>query len=173
MIVDQGYSSLTMRALARDVGMKLASLQYHFKTTDDLIRAVVGHIDDVYAHSFSQFQSRHQEMSLREVVRFVLEDEAGTTLSSDRLWPQLWAMQQVEPLVSELVEEIYARYLEALEASLSRAGSSAPRAEALCLMSMLEGTTLFVGEGRRWEKDAKEVHSAVMAMVENIWGRGQ
>ena len=30
LIVDEGYSSLTMRALAREVGMKLASLQYHF-----------------------------------------------------------------------------------------------------------------------------------------------
>ena len=173
LIVDQGYSCLTMRALARDVGMKLASLQYHFKTTDELMRAVVNHIGDSYDRSFSAFRDRNEVITVRQMAGFILEDEAGKELCSDRLWPQLWAMQQVEPLVSELVEDIYKRYLGALEVSLRLAGSSMPRADALCLMSMLEGTTIFVGEGRGWEKDAKDVGEAILNLIENNWGNNQ
>lgn len=173
LIVVQGYSCLTMRALAREVGMKLASLQYHFKTTDELMRAVVNHIGDAYDRSFDAIRDGNEAMTVRHIARFILDDTAGKDLCSDRLWPQLWAMQQVEPHVSELVENIYAKYLSALEETLHHAGSSKPRADALCLMAMLEGTTIFIGEGRGWEKDAKEVSKAIFKIIENNWSNNQ
>ena len=155
LIVDEGYSSLTMRALAREVGMKLASLQYHFRTTDELMQGVVNHIGDTYDQSFEALRRDGEVITARQVVGFILEDEPGKAICGDRLWPQLWAMQDVEPLVSDLVENIYERFLEVLEGSLRHAGSSMPRVEALCLMSMLEGTTIFVGE----EEDGRSMPS--------------
>ena len=101
---------------------------------------------------------------------FILNDEAGNTLFGDRLWPQLWAMQQVEPLVSDLVEDIYANYITILEEALEAAGSSAPRAEALCLMSLLEGSTIFMGSGRRWESDAKAFGDTVLKFIDGRYG---
>ena len=171
LIVDEGYSSLTMRALAREVGMKLASLQYHFRTTDELMQGVVNHIGDTYDQSFEALRRDSEIITARQVVGFILEDEPGKAICGDRLWPQLWAMQDVEPLVSDLVENIYERFLEVLEGSLHQAGSSMPRVEALCLMSMLEGTTIFVGEGRRWQKHAIDVTEAILKLTENNWGR--
>ena len=171
LIVDEGYSSLTMRALAREVGMKLASLQYHFRTTDELMQGVVNHIGDTYDQSFEALRRDSEVITARQVVGFILEDEPGKAICGDRLWPQLWAMQDVEPLVSDLVENIYERFLEVLEGSLRQAGSSMPRVEALCLMSMLEGTTIFVGEGRRWQKHAIDVSEAILKLTENNWGR--
>ena len=170
LIVDEGYSSLTMRALAREVGMKLASLQYHFRTTDELMQGVVNHIGDTYDQSFEALRRDREVITARQVVGFILEDEPGKAICGDRLWPQLWAMQDVEPLVSDLVENIYERFLEVLEGSLRQAGSSMPRVEALCLMSMLEGTTIFVGEGRRWQKHAIDVSEAILKLTENNWG---
>ena len=170
LIVDEGYSSLTMRALAREVGMKLASLQYHFRTTDELMQGVVNHIGDTYDQSFEALRRDGEVITARQVVGFILEDEPGKAICGDRLWPQLWAMQDVEPLVSDLVENIYERFLEVLEGSLRQAGSSMPRVEALCLMSMLEGTTIFVGEGRRWQKHAIDVSEAILKLTENKWG---
>ena len=54
----------------------------------------------------------------------MLEDTSapGDTLLSDRLWPQLWAMEQVEPLVSDLLEEVYAEYLQFLVKAMESAG---------------------------------------------------
>ena len=170
LIVDEGYSSLTMRALAREVGMKLASLQYHFRTTDELMRGVVNHIGDTYDQSFEALRRDSEIITARQLVGFILEDEPGKAICGDRLWPQLWAMQDVEPLVSDLVENIYERFLEVLEGSLRQAGSSMPRVEALCLMSMLEGTTIFVGEGRRWQKHAIDVSEAILKLTESNWG---
>ena len=40
LIADEGYGSLSMRALARASGMKLGALQYHFRTWDALLVAL-------------------------------------------------------------------------------------------------------------------------------------
>jgi AcrR family transcriptional regulator len=174
MIADEGYGSLTMRALARASGMKLGALQYHFRTSDEMLRAVVDYIAESYRQSFDRFQNSatNEENSpgVREIVLFLLRDEPGDAIFGDKLWPQLWAMQQVEPLVSDLVEDIYAKYLTKLQEALQAEGSSAPRAEALCLMSLLEGATIFMGVGRRWEGEAKAFGDTVQEFINSKYG---
>ncbi len=169
MIADEGYASLSMRALARAVGMKLGALQYHFRTSDEMWRELVGYIAESYQASFERLQ-QDGTPSLREIVVFVLDDAPGRSLFSDRLWPQLWAMQQVEPLVSDLVEDIYAGYVALLEDALAVAESDAPRADALCLMSLLEGSTIFMGTGRRWEADGAAVRDRVLQFIDQGFG---
>lgn len=170
MIADQGYASLTMRALARASGMKLGALQYHFRTSEEMLKALVGYITSAYSHSFRSLESRDDPPSIREIVIFVLDDDAGDGLGGDHLWPQLWAMQQVEPLVSELVEDLYADYYSILTNALKRSKSSAPDAEALILLSLLEGTTIFMGEGRRWAPKAKLVRKTILDFVDSRYG---
>jgi AcrR family transcriptional regulator len=170
LIADEGYVSLTMRALARACGIKLGTLQFHFRTYEDMLRALVDYISKSYHRSFQALQDRDEPPGLREIVIFVLDDEAGDALCGDRLWPQLWAMQQVEPLVSDLVEDLYAYYVEILEHALEREGSGAPHIEALTLISLLEGSTIFLGSGRRWASDAVAVRRAVLELVDNKYG---
>jgi AcrR family transcriptional regulator len=43
-----------MRALARASDMKLGALQYHFRTWDELLTALVGYIADSIRESWSQ-----------------------------------------------------------------------------------------------------------------------
>ena len=170
MIAAGGYSSLTMRALARACGIKLGTLQFHFRTSDELLRALVEYIAAAYRSSFSPLLDRESPPALSEIVDFVLDDAAGAALSGDRLWPQLWAMQQVEPLVSDLLEDVYESYLEILEHALAQAGSLNPRDEALALMSLLEGSTIFLGKGRRWCAHAESVRGWVKDLVHERYG---
>ncbi|MFT5578822.1 MAG: AcrR family transcriptional regulator [Paraglaciecola psychrophila] len=170
MIAEQGYAGLSMRALARAAGMKLGALQYHFRTSDDMLRAVVGYIAKAYDSSFNALRQHDSPLSVLQIVNFILDDQAGNELLADRLWPQLWAMQQVEPLVSDLVEEIYTQYLQVFEQALQASGSSAPRAEALCLMSMLEGSTLLMGGGRKWENETATVRKTIVSFINSRYG---
>jgi len=170
LIADQGYASLSMRALAREVGMKLGALQYHFKTADQLMTAIVGHIASTYQTHFDARQDQHTTPRLTSLIGFILDDEAGKEIASDRLWPQLWAMQLVEPLVAELVERIYAGYLSKIEQALAAAGADDPTTEAICLMSMLEGATIFVGQGRHWQQDGAKVTAEILNYVRIRYG---
>jgi AcrR family transcriptional regulator len=171
IVASGGYGKLTMRALARASGMKLGALQYHFRTWEDMLRALAEYIADTYRHSFEAFKSDAEALSLRDIVKFIHDDVPGSALQADRLFPQLWAMARVEPVMEALLDDIYVEYLDKLEKRLIDIGSTAPRAEALALLSLLEGTTLFVGSDRRWADDADAVRDAVLAFVETRYGR--
>jgi AcrR family transcriptional regulator len=170
IIANQGYASLSMRALARASGMKLGALQYHFSTSEAMLHALVGYIADAYQRSFVALTEQHDSSNIRDIIKFVMNDEPGNDLMGDRLWPQLWAMQQVEPTVSKLVEDIYAKYIHVLEQALRNAGSERPKVEALCLMSMLEGSTIFMGQGRRWSRNAKAARQVILEFIEEKYG---
>lgn len=170
MIADEGYSSLTMRALARASGLKLGALQYHFKTWEEMIRAMVTHIATGYRQDLAAMRPNTDEVSVAELALFLLSDSAGDSILSDKLWPQLWAMQEVEPLVGELLEEVYAEFLKIFQAALKRQGSAAPRAEALALMAMLEAESLFTARGKRWHRDRAAVHEVIMNFINTRYG---
>ena|GEM_PF-504837 len=144
LIADEGYGSLSMRALARASGMKLGALQYHFRTWDALLVALVAYIESEIIAAFESGVGELEQVDVRDMVEFMLDEHVGTSdgLFSDRLWAQLWAMEQVEPLVSDLLEEVYAKFLGLLEVRLVKRGAAEPRAEALVLLSMIEGVSL-------------------------------
>ena len=69
-----------------------------------------------------------------------------------------------------LLDDIYVQYLDKLETRLAAMNSSAPHAEALVLMSLIEGSTLFVGSDRRWAKNSAAVRDAALAFVDARYG---
>ena len=166
IIASEGYGKLTMRALARASGMTLGALQYHFRTWEDMLRALAAYIAVTYRQSFETLKTDAEALSLRDIVQFILDDVPGSVLQADRLFPQLWAMARIEPVMEALLDDIYVEYLDKLEKRLVDMGSTAPRAEALALMSLLEGATLFVGCGRRWADDADAVRDAALAFID-------
>jgi AcrR family transcriptional regulator len=170
IIASKGYGKLTMRALARASGMKLGALQYHFRTWEDLLRALASYIADAYRRSWEALHLNAEEPSLQDLVRFIMDDPAGSALSGDEFFPQLWAMAQVEPAMAEKLDELYAVYLEKLEERLTALGSRAPAADALAVMSLLEGSIVFVGDDRRWANHADAVRDAIRELLEARYG---
>ncbi len=170
IIASKGYGKLTMRALARASGMKLGALQYHFRTWDHMLRALAAYIGDAYQKSWEALDLNGKEAGLQDLVHFIMDDPAGTALSGDELFPQLWAMSLVEPAMAEKMDELYDEYLEKLEARLTALGSRTPRPDALAIMSLLEGTMVFVGDGRRWAKHKSAVRDAIRELLQARYG---
>ena len=170
IIASEGYGKLTMRAVARASGMKLGALQYHFRTWDLMLRALAAYVGDAYQKSWEALDLNGKEAGLQDLVHFIMDDPAGTALSGDELFPQLWAMSLVEPAMAEKMDELYGVYLEKLEARLAALGSRTPGPDALAIMSLLEGTMVFVGEGRRWAKHKNAVRDSIREFLEARYG---
>lgn len=98
IIASEGYGKLTIRGLARASDMKLGALQYHFCTWEDMLSALATYISNTYQESFEALKSEANELDLRDIIVFILDDIPGSTLRADRLFPQLWAMARVEPV---------------------------------------------------------------------------
>ena len=170
IIATQGYAKLTMRALAKSDGIKLGALQYHFPTWEALLTALAQYIADSYESSFSALKDKPGGVDLDELVVFALDDIPGTFLHSDNLFPQLWAMAQVEPVMAEMLDVIYTKYLSRVENCLIALKHPTPRAEALALMSLIEGSTIFVGANRRWHKDAAAFQTTILEIIRSRYG---
>ena len=171
IIASQGYGKLTMRALARASGLKLGALQYHFPTWDELLRALAEHVSSEYGRSLESLQQGNGSPTIVDALRWYLRDSVGSTLRSDRLWPQLWAMAQVEPAMRAALDDIFKRAVAWFEAHLAQAGSESPRLEALALLSIGEGSLLFTGGGRPWEKEAEPLCEAMLEFAESRYGQ--
>lgn len=170
IIATQGYAKLTMRALARSDGIKLGALQYHFPTWEALLSALARYIGDSYENSFAALKDKPGGVDLDELVLFALDDIPGIFLHSDNLFPQLWAMAQVEPVMAEMLDVIYTKYLSRIEDCLIALKHPSPRAEAIALMSLIEGSAVFVGENRRWHKDAAALQTTILEIIRSRYG---
>lgn len=171
IIATQGYGKLTMRALARASGLKLGALQYHFPTWGNLLRALAEYVSSEYAKSLELLERQTQSPTIVDVLRWYLQDSIGSNLRSDRLWPQLWAMAQVEPAMREALDGIFKTAIARFEVHLTQAGSGSPRLEALALLSIGEGSLLFTGRGSPWEKEAEPLCEAMLEFVEARYGQ--
>ena len=140
-----------------------------------MLVALVAYIDSEIVSAFESGVGELGKVSVRDMIEFMLDEHVGTAygLFNDRLWAQLWAMEQVESMISDLLKEVYAKFLAHLEAKLVRAGVANPRAEALALMSMAEGESLFTGSGRRWAKDRPAVRQSILHLVDERYGAVQ
>jgi len=170
IITNEGYGNLSMRALARASGLKLGALQYHFKTRDDMLRGVVAYIADEYKKNFDSVAGSENLVTLVEILEMLATEPADGKLQEDKLFPQLWAMMQAEPLVENLLNELYSEYLQLIEQALKGIGSKHPRAEALCLMSMSEGSAIFTGRGRLWEAEQEALFKTAIELLEAKYG---
>lgn len=171
LVATLGYDALTMRAVARASGMKLGALQYHFATSDHLLRGLAAYVAETYRGGFAEFRALLPEQpGVADLVRFLVEDTPGEGLDADRLFPQLWAMSLVEPVIEELMDDLYDEFLGELIGVLSGLDVEHPMAEALVIMSMVDGLTLFVGPGRRWQHHKDTAGEVIFDLIGRRYG---
>ena len=168
IVAEEGYESLSMRAVARASGLKLGALQYHFQHWGDLLRGMADYIIDQYFNAQKEYGQRTQQMELDEIVQFILDDEAGEALNSQKLFPQLWAMAQVEPIMDKLMAEIYSRYIDMLEESLADLDVPNPRIHAQTLTVLMESSLLFLSWDRKVKNVDKAERKLALAYIESI-----
>lgn len=171
-IADEGYAALTMRSVAKVSGMTLGALQYHFPHRRSLLEALTAYIAQQYREEFAARMATAETgiAKLHACLDGFPILPADDRVQGDRLFPQLWAMAKVEPLMTQLIDDIYDEYLLLIEECLREQGVSSPRPDALALMSLLEGTTLFIGEGCRWQSDGPATIQAIRAMIDSRYG---
>ncbi len=168
IIQDDGYAALTMRYLATTSQIKLGSLQYHFKTREVLLEALADHIYTLYASLWNSDNDAFESVSLKTFIEFLLDDIGR--IESARLWPQLWAWALVEPSMKAMMDKLYAPLLAFLNLRFTQLGCDNPEEEALALMCLLEGATIFVGAGSRHTQSRAAMQANLLAVLEARFG---
>jgi len=154
----------TANALAARNGIKLASLQYHFKTKESLIDAVLDQILRDYEKRFNEGSPElcallGPEQLLNFTIDFALKDTQRA--DSSNFFFQLWAMSCHDVSAARIQEQIYALYRKTFSELIKMLNPSLPAAErnirSILIISMLDGLMLFISEGKSQRKHVSKI----------------
>lgn len=155
LLVDHGASALTLRRIAAESGMNVGSLNYYFKSKDELIRELLNAVISSYEEAFDEIAyepGASAEARFANLVALVLEDI--TTKKTTRFFPELWAMANHDAFVHERMTELYDRARVSLNELIAEInpGLSAEQREivALFMSASMEGMTVFAGYEKPW-----------------------
>lgn len=156
LLVEYGYRAMSMRRVAAACGMKLGNLTYYFPTKEDLVRELLDAVITSYEIEFDAIiheEGVSAEGRLTELCVLILEDIR--TKKTTRVFPELWALSNHDPFVSERVQELYARARVVLNDIIAEANPALPEDErqmlALFISASMEGLTVFAGHDKPFQ----------------------
>ena len=174
LLADQGPSALTLRSVADAVGIKLASLQYHFRTYADLVEALADETVALYARGLSSDDEATEDSAqerLDRALRWFTVDAPGDRRHA-KLEVQFWALAQTNADAKAALERYHATYLGLLarliRAALPELSNRQARARALSIASLLEGSILFVDlaeSPRAARQGTREVYASARTLA--------
>jgi AcrR family transcriptional regulator len=107
VLVDGGYSQLTLRRVAARAGIPLRHLQYYFRTKNDLLRTLCEAIcDDYIARCDALSERAHSSPRARftACVSFLIEDNRDSF--SNALFFELWALACHDSYTNRLLDRL-------------------------------------------------------------------
>jgi AcrR family transcriptional regulator len=108
VLIRQGYTGFTMRAVSGAAGITPGNLAYHFPSKQMLLRAVVAHIVTGYSTQFEALLSDTKltkGQGLKNLAQWLLTDAVDE--ESVRTFRELWAISLHDDVVRETVDDLY------------------------------------------------------------------
>ena len=150
LLIDEGYSAMSMRRVAARCGIKFGNLTYHYRTREDLVRELLDAVISSYEQAFAEGVQRPDlapEAQLRAYCELVLDDIQAR--KTTHLFPELWALSNHDRFVYDRMHELYARARQPLVDILRTMRPDLATEEqetlALFISFSMEGATIFAG----------------------------
>jgi len=150
ILIDEGHYRITMRNVAEQVGIKLASLQYHFRSKNDLIVALI------------DFGNDAQESLVESLLRVVDSSTRGESIAAivDRVFEeyqdarfinfhdQLWALSAQNTSTMEHYLKSYSDLWDSATKAIADLNPTATaeecRTRATFIIALIEGLETFL-----------------------------
>lgn len=169
--LEKGLDALSMRDVAKRVGISLAALQYHFPSKDALIAAFVGAMLDGYRKEVGAIHSASDEASeLRNLVVFAarqtLDDRTGD------IFAMLEARAIHDPSTALALAGFMRTYLETICDALMRRHPLLPLKDsqlaATRIVAMIEGLSSVRSAAQEMGFSGEDLCEAVAMMAEAV-----
>jgi AcrR family transcriptional regulator len=160
LVAEEGAGALSMREVAKRIGMTLTALQYHVPTKAALVELLVTDAQQRYREALAPFVADGNEppdATLSRVVAWLLEPDADWD-EHVRFEVQLWSMAFTDTNAGRALDAYLGAYRAFLTKLILRINPAlAPTdadTRAAAIAAMLEGAILFSGPGRPDHADA-------------------
>lgn len=141
----EGYERFSMQGIAKRMGRRLSNVQYYFKTREDLIRAVIQHIEQGYLRRYAAVLEAAPDTAegrFRAALEFNFEDVGDP--DTRHLFIQLWPLLSTADNYSgELMQRLYLTQFQALGERIRElapeANADEVRIRAELIAALIEG----------------------------------
>ena len=158
ILVSEGFHKLTLRNVAKKVGIKLASLQYHYSNRAVLVKAVfeqaTAHYDSKITKFLSMDLTVQPKLMIAEGVKILLDDHKSE--EENQFFYQIMAMAVEEKAAQEVIDDYYQKIWTMSENLLLQFNPSLDQEERINrsaqIISMVDGCVFFIGSKRLHRK---------------------
>lgn len=163
-----GAEGLSVRAVAQQVGISVGNLQYYFPTRASLLDAVFQRYADSFRADLvgTVMTSDDPRENLVRLVDYWLDTEH---LPEQALFWHLWAISAYDDSARETMTRVYGGLLDRIAGLLRdvHPALGAPEASlrAATITSVIEGSGLFVGFGRKPSRKLSGLQQEIRAIA--------
>lgn len=170
LLIEVGYHNFSLRKVASAAGVSLGNLQYYYPVKDALVQAMLDKTIQRYIVDFEEIRHHgHPKQQFAEMVERVVSDL--NTRETTLFFPELWSLSNHEEKVPKYMDEMYAKYRHYLGLIIAEInpGLTAKQVKRLALFisCSIEGHTMFVGYGKPWKKETRNIIN--MATQSFLW----
>ena len=154
ILVSEGFHKLTLRNIAKKVGIKLASLQYHFKNRAALIGDLIEQASEYDVTRARNLVNIESGVDLRLQIDQGIRKELDEHKSEEvyQFFSQMEAMAIEEPAARKLIDDYYQRLWTIISDLLLELNPSLDEEERLNrsaqILSLVEGSGVLISSPR-------------------------
>ena len=152
VFIDDGYAAFGLRRVAAAAGMSLSSLQYHFRSIDELLTATVRYLMDLYLNKLvdiAEQQATTPEDRLRNMIEFSLAEIRQPR--NARVTFEAWAVAQHHERAREILRVGYELYRDLFAQAIDKINPNLRpnelQARAMLVGAQIDGLMLYTFEG--------------------------
>ena len=174
ILIEEGHHRLTMRNVAENVGIKLASLQYYFPNKSDLITALMNLEKETYLSLVESLLGVADASASDKAVAATLDrlfeeyqDEQSLNFNE-----QLWALSVGEP---QSMDQYMDGYLDIWDSAVEMIGRFDPestdderRSRAVLIMALVDGLETFLRAEQLRRQLPKTMKETVATLIKSI-----
>jgi AcrR family transcriptional regulator len=174
ILISEGFHKLTLRNVAKRVGIKLASLQYHFKNRAALIGALIEQASEYdltrVRNMFKIEPGVDPRLQIGQEIRSELD--LHKSMEENQFFNQIVAMAIEEPAAQELIDDYYQGTWTIMSDVLLKLNPSLDAEERLNrsaqILALVEGSGLLIGSPRLRGKLPDSYYDHIVNSVINL-----
>ena len=174
ILIEEGHHRLTLRNVAENVGIKLASLQYHFPNKHDLITALMASVDENYKGLLESLlgvldSSATDEDAARVIERVFAEYQDERALN---LHEQLWALSIRDSAMMDQYLKGYSNIWESTAEVIGRFDPAATederRTRAALIIALVDGLETFLSAEQLRRQMPDTIKTSLSDLIKTI-----
>ena len=174
ILIEEGHHRLTMRNVAQHVGIKLASLQYHFPNREELVIALIQSGNETYQGLVNSLQGDVDSSTTDPAIAAMLERvfEEYQDERSLNFHEQIWALSVRDPRMKEHYFEGYTQIWNSAAEIIGRIDPESTEAErrvrAALIIALLDGLEAFLSVKKLRHRLPDTMREDVAKLIKSI-----